>query len=193
MSLFCIWDRRTGCPKHNRTRQRQRGKRKSNTSEIYIDINNIWSKHVFRQKTNDDTKHKDEREHHEKARESWLSLTARNNNYSDDESCTYANTLSSEGRNSRQTVSGKTDLTCVRCQTKGEVFRAPCSQPTLDMTEYVISLLPPCSFCSVLEATCAWPLLKLSFHWSNRQEHEIAGTALVVWIKWPFGLCGINC
>lgn len=38
---------------------------RNTTSEIQTDINNIWLKHVCRQKKNDDTKDKDEKEHQE--------------------------------------------------------------------------------------------------------------------------------
>lgn len=40
---------------------------------------------------NDDTEDKDEKERREQSGERWLSATARNNRYSDDESCTNVN------------------------------------------------------------------------------------------------------
>lgn len=52
------------------------------TSETHTEINNIWIKHVCRQRENDDYKDNGEKEHHEKAAEWWLSATGRNNNYS---------------------------------------------------------------------------------------------------------------
>lgn len=50
----------------NDSRQKSVKQKKRNTaSEIHTDINNIWLKHVRRQKKNDGTEDKDEKEHHE--------------------------------------------------------------------------------------------------------------------------------
>lgn len=52
------------------------------TSEICMSINNTWLKCARRQKKIDDSEHEDERE-------LWFTATGRNNNYTDDGSCTH--------------------------------------------------------------------------------------------------------